>query len=161
MAIIQVYWDSNCFLGIFNEELDKVSKCKGTIEKAENDQLKINISALTLTEVIKLKGKTRITRDKEQMIVDFFKHKYIIIHNVDRRTAEYARHLMWKYSSLKPKDSIHVATAILRKIPTLNTFDEELLALDNKLSGLNLRICQPDIEYQMELREMYEEEKEQ
>lgn len=159
MAIIEVCWDSDCFLRVFNKEVDKVSKCKGTIEQAENGQLKINTSALTLTEVIRLKGKPRLSRDKEQMIVDFFKHSYIIIHNVDRRIAEYARYLMWKFSSLKPKDSIHVATAVIRKIPTLNTFDGDLLGLNNKLGAIKLRICQPDVAYQMELQELYDEEK--
>jgi predicted nucleic acid-binding protein len=161
MAVIQVYWDSVCFLGILNKELDKVSKCKGTIEQAENGQLKINTSALTLTEVIKLKGKPRLSRDKEQMIIDFFKHEYMIIHNVDRRIAEHARYLIWKYPALQPKDSIHVATAVIRKIPTLHTFDEDLLALDNKLGAIKLRICQPDIAHQMELGELYEEETDQ
>lgn len=158
MAIIQVYWDANCFLGVFSNEPDKVPKCKGTIEKAENGELKINTSAITLTEVIKIKGKKRLLRDKEQMIVDFFKHNYVTIHNVDRRVAECARRLIWKHSSFAPKDSIHVATAILRKIPTLNTFDNDLLKFDNKLGSPKLRICEPDIPYQMELGELYEEE---
>ena len=160
-VIQQIYWDSDCFLGIFNNESDKVAKCKGTIEQAENGHLKINTSALTLTEVIKLKGKPRLSRDKEQMIIDFFKHECIIIHNVDRRTAEYARRLMWRYSSLKPKDSIHVATAVIRKIPTLHTFDQDLLALDSKLGTIKLRICQSDIAYQMELEQLYEEKKDE
>ena len=157
MAIIQVYWDANCFLGVFSNEPDKVPKCKGTIEKAENGELKINTSAITLTEVIKIKGKKRLLRDKEKMIVDFFKHNYVTIHNVDRRVAEYARRLIWKHSSFAPKDSIHVATAILRKIPTLNTFDNDLLKFDNKLGSPKLRICEPNIPYQMELGELYEE----
>jgi predicted nucleic acid-binding protein len=151
MAIIQVYWDADCFLGIFNNERDKVNKCRGTIKKAESGELKINTSAITLTEVIRLKDRPRLPREKEQIIIDYFKHEYIIIHNVDRKIAEYARHLIWRYSALAPKDSIHLATAILRKIATLNTFDKGLLKLDNLLGSPKLRICEPDTPYQTEL----------
>ncbi len=151
MAIIQIYWDSNCFLGIFNNEIDKVKKCKGTITKAESGDLIIVTSAITLVEVIRLKGRPRLKKDAERKIVDFFKHQYIVVHNLDRMAAEKARELMWKHPDLLPKDSVHVATAILRKIPKMHTFDQELLKLDNKYGDPKLCICEPDIEHQGEL----------
>jgi len=151
MAIIQVYWDANCFLGIFNDESDKVTKCRGTIAEAEKGDLYINTSAITLTEVIKLKGKPLLHAEKEQMIIDFFKHEYIIIHNVDRKIAEHARHLIWKYNFVMPKDAIHLATAVLRKISTFHTFDDDLLKLDNKLGNPKIHVCKPDIPHQGQL----------
>jgi len=116
--------------------------------------LKINTSAITLTEVIKLKGQPRLPKQKERMIVDFFKHEYIIVHNVDRRVAEYARYLIWKHPAVWPKDSIHLATAILRKIPKMHTFDGDLQKLDNKYGSPKLRICTPDIERQMKFEDI-------
>ena len=151
MAIERVYWDSDCFLGVFKGEPDKVNKCQGTIKAAEEGTLIIVTSAITLTEVIKLKKKPGLAKNDEQRIVDFFKHKYIYIQNVDRKTAEYARQLIWKRGGLWPKDSIHVATAIIRKTTKLHTFDSYLLKLNNKLGNPKLRICEPDIPYQADL----------
>ncbi len=48
------YWDSDCFLGWFNEEWDKIDQCKGVLTKAQNGELIIVTSALTLTEVLKV-----------------------------------------------------------------------------------------------------------
>jgi len=55
---------------------------------------------------------------------------------------------MWEYSHLRPKDSIHVATAFELKILTLDTFDEDLLKLDAKLGNPVLRIGKPNLAYQ-------------
>lgn len=151
MSILKVYWDSDCFLGWFKNERDKINKCKGTVEKAKKGELKIITSAITLTEVIRLKDKPPLTQQDEKKISGFFKHEYIIIQNLDRKIAEFSRNLMWKHPALKPKDSIHVATAILRKIPILNTFDEGLLSLDNRYGSPPLHICHPDIPWQGQL----------
>ncbi len=101
------YWDSDCFLGWFNEESSKIDQCKGVLTKARNGELLIVTSALTLTEVIRLKGKPRISKENEDKIVDFFENDFISIRNVGRITAEKARHLLWTYNRLMPKDSIH------------------------------------------------------
>lgn len=157
MVIETVYWDANCFLGIFNNEQDKVKACKGTTARAEKGDLIIVTSAITLVEVIRMKGQPRLKREDENKIREFFLHKYILIQNVDRVVAEAARDLMWRHSALQPKDSIHVATAILRKVSRMHTFDEELLNLDNKYGSPKLHICKPDIPHQMDLGELYEE----
>lgn len=85
------------------------------------------------------------------MIADFFKNDFIIIRNLDRKTGTYARELIWKYSKLKPKDSIHLATAILCKVPELNTFDGELLSLNGRITNASIKICVPNIPYQTEI----------
>ncbi len=158
MAKKRVYWDANCFLGVFRNEPDKVQLCKGTIANAENGKLVIVTSAITLTEVIKLKGSPRLPKADEDKIADYFKHNYISIRNVDRFVAEYARRLMWRRAGLWPKDSIHVATAILNKVKTMHTFDDELLKLDNKYGSPKLHICKPDIEYQMNFEDLSEQD---
>lgn len=157
MVIETVYWDANCFLGIFNNEQDKVKACQGTTTKAEEGDLIIVTSAITLVEVIRMKGQPRLKREDENKIREFFLHKYISIQNVDRVVAEVARDLMWRHSTLQPKDSIHVATAILRKVSRMHTFDGELLKLDNKYGSPKLHICTPDIPHQRNLGELYEE----
>ena len=113
--------------------------------------MRIITSALTLAEVVKAKGERPIPKDQEQLINDFFENKFIIIRNVDRRVGEYARQLLWEYKALSYKDAIHVATTILHQIKVLNTFDEGLLKLDQKIGDYGLRIITPDIEYNHKL----------
>jgi len=158
MASIKVYWDSDCFLGWFLNEPDKVPKCKGTVQGAQNGNVQIITSAITLTEVIKLKNRPKLKKANEKMIADFFKNDFIIIRNLDRKVGAYARELIWRYSKLKPKDSIHLATAILCKIPELNTFDKELLSLDGKITRASIKICMPNIPYQEEMKFSEDEE---
>ena len=140
------YWDSDCFLGWFKQETDKFKACKDIIDHAESGKIIIVHSAITLTEVIRLKKRTPLPKDKELMIVEFFERNYLRLIEVDRQIANYARQLIWDHN-LQPKDSIHVATAILRNIPVLNAFDDDLVGLDDKLKlsdgTKNLRIQKP------------------
>lgn len=126
---IQRYWDSDCFLGWFNAEPEKVSRCKGTVEKAHRGEIELVVSAITLVEVIRLKGKPRLKKASEQKIREFFENDFILLVNVDKFIAESARQLIWE-KNLKPKDSIHAATALYKNVSILNTFDDDLLKLD-------------------------------
>ncbi|MEK0338181.1 MAG: type II toxin-antitoxin system VapC family toxin [Nitrosopumilus sp.] len=145
-----VYWDSDCFLGLLNKEQDKIKKCQSVIKEAEKGDLMIVTSALTFIEVIKMKGKKSVPKKTEKIIQSFFLNPFISIHNVDREVGIKARDLMWKHQGLRPKDSIHVATAIIQKIPELHTFDEYLLKLSGKVGNQNFRICEPYV-FQMEM----------
>ena len=158
MAKQIVYWDSCCFLGLLNNEKDKVHLCKGTMKKAENDELIIATSAITFIEVIRMKGKPKLEKSVENTIQKFFFNSFIYIHNVDREVGNKARNLMWKHQSLQPKDSIHLATALLHNIPTLHTFDEGLLKLKDKAIKQKIKICKPDIEYQMNFDDLPEQD---
>lgn len=129
------YWDSVCFLGWFNDEPDKQSQCETVIKAAESGLVIIATSAISLTEVIKIKGYNALTKDKEETIAKFFRHPYISIRNVDPFIARRARQLIWENEHLKPKDSIHLATAIHYKLPFLDTFDSDLTKLDGEIDG--------------------------
>lgn len=48
------------------------------------------------------------------------------VYDVDRTLAERARDVVWNYG-VKPKDAIHVATALDAQVDQLDTFDEGLL----------------------------------
>jgi predicted nucleic acid-binding protein len=145
------YCDANIFLGWFNREEDKVNACRGIVEASEKGELQIITSALTLTEVIKMKGQNRLPAKSEEQIRQFFEQDYVRIMNVDRPTAELARQLIWEHTQLDPKDSIHVATAIQHRISPFHTFDKTLLKLDGQLGRPPLRICTPDIPDQLSL----------
>ncbi|MBW8039878.1 MAG: PIN domain-containing protein [Planctomycetes bacterium] len=161
MAREIVYWDANCFLGLLNNEQDKIKSCAGAMKKAEDGKLVIVTSALTFIEVIRMKGRPKLKKSVEQTIQDFFSNSFIYIHNVDREVGIKARNLMWKHKSLQPKDSIHVATALLRNTPKLHTFDKDLLKLKDANITNKLKICKPDIEYQMGFDDLNGQEKEQ
>lgn len=71
-------------------------------------------------------------------------HKYIRAINCDRQIAEAARHLIWDFPHLKPKDAIHAATAIAHQVDELHTYDEHLLKLSGKVGFPPLKICEPE-----------------
>ncbi|MGB6064360.1 MAG: PIN domain-containing protein [Desulfomonilaceae bacterium] len=100
------YWDSDCFLTWLKGEKEKRATCQGVIEHAEAGKILIVTSALTLAEVIRLKGKPRIPKEDAAKIEAFFKQPFIDVRNVDRQVAELAREFMWKYKSLKHKVTV-------------------------------------------------------
>ena len=51
------YWDSNAFLGWLAEEPDKIGHCRPVIEAAEAGNVRILTSALTIAEVLWIKGR--------------------------------------------------------------------------------------------------------
>lgn len=142
------YWDSNAFLGWLAHEADKVDECRGVIRAAEAGQLRIVTSSLTLTEVIKLKSHAPLPPEKEPLIRDFFRHQYIVVRQLDRFTAEYARDLIWRHG-FAPKDSIHVATAVMARVPHLDTFDGDLIAKSGQIGDPPLIIGRPDVPEQL------------
>jgi len=145
------YWDACTFLGWLSGESDKVDKCKGAVKLAEDGDIIIVTSALTLTEVVWVKGQKKLTEDTEDTIKRFFEQDFIAVRTVDRVIAEHARQLVWKYN-VKPKDSIHVATALQLGITIMDTFDDGLAKLSGKLGKPKLKIGPPDISFQEVLK---------
>ena len=89
-----------------------------------------------------MKKAPQVTLDKATIIRKFFRHSYIRLRNVTRAVAESAQDLVW-YKSVKPKDAIHVATALEANVPVLETFDKELLGLSGKIGTSGLIIRKP------------------
>ena len=121
---------------------------------AERGDLRIVTSALTLTEVIKIKGK-QIKVEDEDRIRAFFEHEWIIVRDVDRFIAEQARDFIWKHN-LQPYDAIHLATAYKHKLQHLDTYDRaDLGKLNGKVGAPAMKIGEPPlIAYQTELPEI-------
>lgn len=137
-----IYWDSCTFLGWLQEEADKVDLCRGTLERAQGGEVGIITSALTITEVLWTKGGPKLTQDKADTLRRFFRHSYIRVHNVTRQIAEGAQDVVWNHN-IKPKDAIHVATAIGLGIPVLETFDGPLLGHSGMVGSPPLLIRKP------------------
>ena len=144
MAAPLRYWDACTFLGWLNEEVDKIDECRAVINMAKANETRIVTSSITLAEVVKLKGHAAITKDKEETIRAFFMHEWIVVEELDRFTAEYARQLVWAHG-LDPKDCIHVATAVGARVPLLETFDAELLKRSGQIGDPPLLISRPEL----------------
>ena len=151
MAKDNRYWDADVFLGYFNQEAGKVEKCEGVLKAAANKQILIVTSALTLAEVLWMKGQPKMDPAKRKRIERFFKQPYIHVINVTRRIAEDARDLVWDHK-VKPKDAIHVATALVSGVSVLNTFDQGLLDLDEIVGAPPLRIEIPHEPFQQPMK---------
>ncbi len=135
------YWDSSCFLAWLKPEPDRYDACKEVLRAAEQGQVQIVTSTISLTEVIKLnKGPIQIPHEAEKTISEFFKQEYIVLYQVTRFIAEAARSLIWTHPTLFPKDAIHAATAIKTGVLDFHTFDRDYLPLDGKLG---LRVSEP------------------
>lgn len=140
------YWDSNAFLGWLAEESDKVQHCKPVLEAAEAGNIVIVTSALTIAEVLWLKGEQKLPASNAKRIEDFFRSRWIVIREVDRFVAERARSLVWD-NNVKPKDSIHLATALSQDVALdqFDTFDGPLIKLSGKLGQPPLTIGYPNL----------------
>jgi predicted nucleic acid-binding protein len=139
------YWDTNCFLGVLNNEPDKLSSCKAVLREAEGGTVRIVTSALTLTEVLWPKGVPRpLPKEKAEKVQRFFQHEWITVYDVDRTLAERARDLVWDHS-VRPKDAIHIATALDAKVDQFDTFDGPLINLSGKVGAPPLVIGPPNL----------------
>lgn len=133
-----IYWDSDAFLGWLQEETDKVELCKGTLGRAKAGEVIIFTSALTIAEVLWRRGGPRLPKDKAIVLRKFFRQSYIRVRGVSRAIAESAQDVVWDHG-IKPKDAIHVATALEAGILTLETFDGDLLKKTGTIGSLVIR----------------------
>ena len=140
----KIYWDSSCFLAWLKPEQSRRKQCKEVLEAAENKELVIYTSAIALIEVIRGdKGPLRIQENQEQKIRGFFEQPYIVIAQVTRQIAEAARQLIWS-ENLRPRDSVHIATAIDLGVLEVHCFDQKMISLSSKeILGHTLKILEP------------------
>jgi hypothetical protein len=85
------YWDADCFLGWLLAEADKEEQCRVVLEAAERGDVLLVSSALTIAEVLAIRGHPRIGDDRRVLVEGFFRNEYIVIRNLTRRVAELAR----------------------------------------------------------------------
>jgi outer membrane protein TolC/predicted nucleic acid-binding protein len=141
-----VYWDSCVFHALFSEEKERVEICRKIIEAAQKGELQIYTSAITAVEVVWIKNFDRMSSKHEETIQKFFEHKFIRVLTCDRGIAAEARRLLWQHAKLKPKDAIHVASAISQGVDVMHTYDDGDLVkpLSGKIGNPPMRICHPE-----------------
>jgi predicted nucleic acid-binding protein len=142
MPIAIIYWDTDAFLGWFQNESGKAELCEGTLQRAEKGEAAIVTSALTLAEMVWQRGAPKLPDSKKEIIRKFFRRSHIRVHNVTRAIAEQAQDLVWK-DSVKPKDAIHISTALYLKVAAVETFDEDLLKKSGTIGDPPIIIRKP------------------
>lgn len=152
MGLKTVYWDACVFHALFGKEEGRVETCLRIEKAAKGGLLQIYTSTITFTECVWIKGNlNKLSPEHEAVIQKYFMHKYIRPIICDRAIAEAARNLIWQFPHLKPKDAIHVTTAITHQVDELHTYDEHLLKLDGKVGYPPLKIGEPQFEDKSEL----------
>jgi hypothetical protein len=97
-----------------------------------------------------MRGAPPVTEDKADLVRKFFRRSHIRLRNVTRVIAENAQDLVWVHG-IKPKDAIHVATAIDAGAIALETFDGDLLKKSGTVGTPALLIRKPIAAAQKEL----------
>lgn len=142
MTAERIYWDSSAFLAWFQEESGKVELCRAGLARAEAGEVLIIASALVMAEVLWLRGAKPVPKDRAEIVQSFFRKSCIRVVNVSRLLAEAAQELVWD-SGIRPKDAIHVATAVRLRVSALETFDAALLGKTGAVGDPPLVIRRP------------------
>ena len=110
------YVESSVFISWVRGELegDRGLISTDVLNKAEAGNYQIITSYLTIAEVFKKKGTTRLTDEENGKLLRFFESPFITFVEVERIVAEDANKLCRRYhdAKLAPCDAIHVASAI-------------------------------------------------
>lgn len=137
------YWDSACFIAVLSEEAGRVDECAAILRAATARRLEIVTSAWTITEVLHPKKGQPLSAAVRARVKRFFRNPGIVLVNVDRAVAESAQEYFWDHN-VKPKDAIHVASAVYAGVPVFETYDGGLIRLSGLVgAGPPLEIREP------------------
>ena len=131
-ANVRRYWDSTCFLAVLNDESD-AQACESILDEARRATTEVCISPLVQVEVVRPKGSSKpLAEELRDKVRAFFENDYIKWRMIDRKISNDAQRLCWDYS-VHPRDAIHLAVAIDLSCDLLETADDKLLSLDQKI----------------------------
>lgn len=131
-----IYWDSCVFIDAIQETSGRYPAISQFVAAAQRNEVQIVASMFAKIEVCKLKGLGLQDKETEQKIIEFFDNDYVTIRPVDDEVTEKARELLRTVDHLKPPDATHVATAIINNIPTLHSYDPDMLKMNGKCGAL-------------------------
>ena len=149
MSLKNQYWDSSIFVAYFNDEVGRADTVESLLNEGTDGKLTIVTSAFACVEVLKLKEHEHLSKENEEMISDLFQYPFIKIVDATRGICEAARHLIWKHSNLKPKDAVHLASALAyadrEYLDVLFSYDNHFLGLSGAVTQ-KFHIKEPYIE---------------
>lgn len=146
------YWDSSVFIALLKKEPGRAEAVEQFLEEAENGEVVILSSFMTLTEVVCWEwndsGPRSMKPDAKMKLKRFFQKDYFEWINFDRKIAEDSRDLIWKFG-LGSKDAVHLASAIEAikvhkiEIAAIHSYDSDFTNLNGKISGISCTIENP------------------
>ena len=131
MPVTSRVWDTSVIIDYLEGTERAREHVPFIISEVERGETRILVSAYAEVEVVRLDS--ALTDTEEDMIREFFRRSYVYRCQLDSRTAEIARHIARlssrddKVRTVKPKDAVHVATAIRWNIPIFEAFDDDLM----------------------------------
>jgi predicted nucleic acid-binding protein len=139
-----VYFDSCVFLAWLKDEENRANLVEELFEEARKGEIKIITSTLTIAEVLNIQGvKSPIPKERRDDVRRMFQNEWIITKGVNRRLAESSQEMVWEHG-IKPKDGIHVATALAYKIPVFLSYDDNLVKRQNLITSIGkIQISEP------------------
>lgn len=140
MSVKQTYyWDSSVFVAFLNEEEKRADIVESLLEEGRSGNIQIVTSSFTLVEVVKLRGHKPLSPKDEKMLREFFEYSFIKLVDATRKVCEDARMLIWKHAHLKPKDSVHLASALefskRLHLDALFSYDADFTKLNNVVTN--------------------------
>ncbi len=141
-SLIQ-YWDSDVLIHALQRTPGHLAELEPLITEAENGNIQILLSTFTLMEIYKdLDGVNAISKEDDELITAFFENPYFIFKDVTHPIALSTRQISREFG-IKPKDAVHVATALYYNVPVLFSYDDGLLKKSGKIGNPPLEIIKP------------------
>lgn len=162
MTVSKVYWDSCTYLDYLKGNHPLHDQMAALMQDWTEGNIALVTSALTIAEVLWVKcdpDEARVLIDQSQesdlrSLFDPPPPAQLTIVELSRTTALTARELVWKHN-IKPKDAVHVASALEANCPLLQTNDSGLQKFNEKIGGSpRLKIAAPSWQRQTHLDEL-------
>jgi predicted nucleic acid-binding protein len=150
----RIYWDACAWIAFIAEEKaiptksgspeNRYAMCLNFLEAARKGKYEIVTSAFTLAEVCK---SPEVVSSPIDNLAAFFERSYILVVPVDLSIGRRAQAMQASgLVTLKPADTVHLASAQRARVTELHTFDDKILALDGKVLGADgaaIKVCRP------------------
>jgi predicted nucleic acid-binding protein len=138
------YVESSVFIGhIKNEVIDGIDRgriAQHIFALTVRGSFKLFTSSITLAEVHKPRGATRLNDVEDNSILEFLERDFIELIDVDRSIGEAANRLC-RDQGLDPIDAVHVVCALRARCDVVLTWDDRML----KAEVPGIRISQPEM----------------
>ena len=121
-----VYWDSCVYLDFLRGGHPNQAHLRAVLKDWEAGKVTLVTSTLTIAEVLYVPGvqpAVRLDESRREDLIDLFRptgDRELTLVELTRPIAEAARDLCWS-RGIRPKDAVHVASALAASCPVLHT----------------------------------------
>lgn len=152
-----VYWDSCAYLDFLRGGHPNQAHLRAVLRDWESGKVTMVTSTLTIAEVLYVPGilpAVRLNESRREDLIGLFRptgDRNLTLVELTRPIAEAARDLCWSHG-IRPKDAVHVASALATNCPVLHTHDERLQKKTRQVGGdPTLEITQPTWTWQADM----------